>query len=219
MSFHRACCCTPGPPLPGCPSGATCDACGDIIWSMQGTLIWEQFGAGGGFLQRQTWVLTTAAVKTRNIGGTSSCEFLNSGNQDGSPDTDFLGFAGTYVLDVAGAPIRIAAFSFAPVTGAPSTLIGDTPWQVSNTCDPLTYQEDLLFRRGVDYPYGINTKRWAATDQNGATIYVDMPPVTFSRLAMRDCPIGTFNASAVVSNPGSGTWEFPSLPILEVVQA
>lgn len=215
MSFHRACCCGGGP-YPGCPSGATCDACGDLVWSMHGTLIWEQFGAGGGFLQRQTWVLTSAAVKTRNIGGTASCTWTNIGNQDGSPDADFLGFSGTYVLDVAGAPIRVASFNFQPVTGAPSTLIGDSPWLVGNLCDLATAEEDLIFRMGVDYPYGINTRRWAATDQNGNTIYVDMPPVTFTRIAMQDCPLGTFNASSVVDNPGVGTWDFPSVPFLEV---
>lgn len=51
-------------------------------------------------------------------------------------------------------------------------------------------------------------------DQTGASLDVSIPIVLqFTRLSMRDCPIGTFN----MIDPSTGTIDYPSLPLLESV--
>lgn len=199
MSFHRACCCGPVGPLPGCADYTVCDACGRLAWSVTGTLIRDIFGAGGGFLQRQVWSIQTLDIVTLNRSVTGRCRWLNNFAQSGSND-DFISFSGTYVLQVAGAPVRSATnFVFtAPVVSS--------SWGVDSSCDPVTFEEMLEITVGTGYS--------VPDDQSGTSLDVSIPIVLqFIRLSNRDCPIGTFN----MIDPSAGTIDYPSLPILESV--
>lgn len=158
-------------------------------------------------MQKKTWVLTVAALKTRQS-ILSGCNWANN-DPGGGPNADFLGFAGTFVLESLGSPTRVSVFSFAPSTGVPVTVGGVTPWLTDSYCDPVTYVETLTFKIGEDVA-GNGRDVWIAQDQDGLDIDVGMPVLSFARNANRDCPIGAFNSTGGIIG-----FDYPSLPILE----
>ena len=198
------CCCGDGEPSIGCPSAATCTACGDLVWSVEGNLIRELLGGGGGFIQRETWSLTSVALRTRsdNPGG---CRWLNNSLGGGS-DPDFLGFAGTYVLELAGGTIRAVSFNFPPVTGPPISAPNQSPWGTDSQCSNLAQVESFIFRIGGTGPFDPD---WNAPDQFGVPRDVAFGTLVFARPPENSCPIGTYDF--VVPGDGQDYIQTPTL--------